>query len=133
MSRLPLAIGVCAALGLLGGLGYAALTPPPFTAQAMVLLPSGAPMPAQAGAQRVTSNIVSVNAHGRTAAQALAADAAAVHRYLARAKRAQLLSEAFPFPRHDGGRLSAFAALGVLVGSLAGAVGALSARMAYRK
>jgi len=133
MRRLLLAAGVCAFAGLFMGLGYAALTPPPFTAQAMVLLPTGAPVPAQAGAQRVTSNIVAVSAHGRTAAQAVAADAAAVRRYLARAKRAELLSEAFPFPHHDGARLSAFAALGVLVGALAGAVGALSARVAYRQ
>jgi uncharacterized protein involved in exopolysaccharide biosynthesis len=44
MSRLLLAIGVCAALGLLGGLGYAALTPPPFTAQALILLRPSVPV-----------------------------------------------------------------------------------------
>src|SRR5262245_20316999 len=40
MRRLLLAVGVCAAVGVLMGLGYAALTPPPFVAKALIVLPS---------------------------------------------------------------------------------------------
>jgi translation initiation factor 2 gamma subunit (eIF-2gamma) len=135
MRRVLLAIGVCAVMGLAGGIGYAALTQPPFTAKALVLLRPGAAMPglAQAGVQRVTSTIVSISAQGETAAQAVSADAAAVRSYLAsaRASRAQLLDEVAIVP-HQGGRLPAFAALGALVGALAGALGAASARTTDR-
>ena len=107
MRRVLLAIGVCAVMGLAGGIGYAALTQPPFTAKALVLLRPGAAMPglAQAGVQRVTSTIVSISAQGETAAQAVSADAAAVRSYLAsaRASRAQLLDEVAIVP-HQGGR-----------------------------
>ena len=122
-----LAIAVCAFAGLFMGLGYAALTTPPFTAQAQVLLPTGAPVPGGAGVHRLSSNIVQVDAQGGTAAQAEAADAAAVRDYLAKPGKAMLLSEPFTLPNH-GGRLSAFAALGALVGALAGAIGARARR-----
>ena len=121
-----LAIAVCAFAGLFMGLGYAALTTPPFTAQAQVLLPSGAPVPGGAGVHRLSSNIVQIVAQGGTAAQAEAADAAAVRNYLAKAERAWLVSESFA-PRHPG-RTPAFAALGALVGALAGALGAATRR-----
>jgi hypothetical protein len=45
MRRVLLAIGVCAFAGLLGGLGYAALTAPPVTARALIVLRLGAPVP----------------------------------------------------------------------------------------
>src|SRR5262245_6881273 len=133
MRRVLLAVGVCAALGLLGGLGYAALTPPPFTAQAMIVLPVGSLVPGlgQAGVQRLAPNIVQVSAQGKTAPQAEAADAAAVRSYLARASRAQLLDPVAIVP-HRGGRPTALAALGALVGAIAGALGALTSRAAYR-
>jgi uncharacterized protein involved in exopolysaccharide biosynthesis len=58
----------------------------------------------------------------------VSADAAAVQNYLPKAEGARLLSEAWALPRHDGKRRFALAALGALVGVLAGAVGAASAR-----
>jgi hypothetical protein len=45
MRRLLLAAVVCAAVGVVMGLGYAALTPLPFTAKALIVLPQGAPVP----------------------------------------------------------------------------------------
>jgi LPS O-antigen subunit length determinant protein (WzzB/FepE family) len=136
MRRLLLAIGVCAFTGLLGGLGYAALTSPPFTARAQILLPSGAPVPGlgQAGVQRLTDRVVSVSAQGKTPAEAATAASAAVRGYLtrARASRAQLLDQVTVVPQHQGGRLPALAALGALVGALAGTLGALTARTTYR-
>jgi LPS O-antigen subunit length determinant protein (WzzB/FepE family) len=134
MRRLLLAIGVCAFAGLFMGLGYAALTTPPFTARAMIVLPAGAPVPGlgQPGVQRLTASVVSVTARGSTAPQAVSADAAAVRGYLAGASRARLLDPPAVVPRHQDGRLRAFAALGALVGVLAGAVGALTARRAAR-
>lgn len=92
-------VGVIAGLGLFGGIAYAVLRPPMLTSQALVVLPSSANSftqaviadsdPVLAGAspsvdrgmsldalrsriqvKRVTSNILSVNAQGRTAAQA---------------------------------------------------------------
>jgi hypothetical protein len=132
--RVLLAVGVCAFAGLLGGLGYAALTAPPFTARAMIVLRLGTPVPGlgQAGVQRVTANAVSVSAQGKTAAEAVNGDAAAVSSYLAsaRASRAQLLDPPAIMPRHQDGRLRAFAALGALVGALAGALGAATGRTA---
>jgi LPS O-antigen subunit length determinant protein (WzzB/FepE family) len=135
MRRLLLAIGVCAALGLLGGLGYAALTPPPFTAQATILLRPSVPVGGlgQAGVQRLAPNVVQVSAQGKTAAQAEATAGAAVRSYLAKASasRAQLLDPVAIVP-HRGGRPAALAALGALVGALAGALGALTSRATYR-
>jgi hypothetical protein len=132
MRRLLLAVSVCAFAGLLGGLGYAALTAPPYTARALILLPSGTPVPGlgQAGVQRVTANIVQISTQGETAAQAVSADATAVRSYLAnaRASRAQLLSEVTVMPRHQERRLRAFAVAGALVGALAGALGAATGR-----
>jgi len=125
-----LAIAVCAVAGLFMGAGYAALTLPPFTAQAVIVLPVGAPVPGlgQAGVQRLTSNVVQVSAQRATAAEAMSADAAAVRGYLAGAMRARLLASPAVMPRHQGGRLRAFAALGALVGVLAGAIGARARR-----
>jgi hypothetical protein len=127
-----LAIAVCAFAGLLGGIGYAALTAPPFTAKAEIVLRPGTAVPGlgQAGVQRLTSRVVSVSAQGDTAAQAVSADTTAVRSYLARAEGAQLVSYPWPVPRHDGGRRSALAALGALVGVLAGAIGARAGRRA---
>jgi hypothetical protein len=133
MRRLLLAAGVCAAVGVLMGLGYAALTPPPFTAKAEILLPSGAPVAGlgQAGVQRLSSNIVQVSAQGKTAPGADATDAAAVRSYLATAEGARVLEPVGIVPR-GGGRLPALAALGAPVGALAGALGALTGRATYR-
>jgi hypothetical protein len=115
------------------GFGYAALTPPPFTAKALIVLPQGAPVPGlgQAGVQRLASNIVQVSAQGKTAPEADATDAAAVRSYLAKAERARVLEPVGIVPRR-GGRLPALAALGALVGAFAGAVGALTGRATYR-
>jgi len=133
MRRLLLAAVVCAAVGVLMGLGYAALTPPPFTAKALIVVPQGAPVPGlgQAGVQRLASNIVQVSAQGKTAPEADATDAAAVRSYLAKAERARVLEPVGIVPRR-GGRMPALAALGALVGELAGALGALTGRATYR-
>ena len=132
MRRLLLAASVCAAMGVLMGLGYAALTPPPFTAKALIVLPPGAPVPGLGShVTRLTSNAVEVSAQGSTVGQAVSADAAAVRSYLARAERAKVLERVAVVPRR-GGRLPAFAALGGLVGALAGALGALTGRATYR-
>ena len=126
MRRLLLAAGVCAVVGVLMGLGYAALTPPPFTAKALILLPPGAPVPGLGShVTRLTDNVVEVSAQGSTAGQAVSADAAAVRSYLARAAGAKLLDPVTIVPRR-GGRRPALAALGALVGALAGALGALT-------
>jgi hypothetical protein len=134
MRRLLLAIGACAFAGLFMGHGYAALTAPPFTAKAMIVLPPGAPVPGlgQAGVQRLTPSIVQVSAHGSTAAEAQAADAAAVRSYLSGALRARLLGPPAVVPRHQDERLRGLAALGALVGALAGAVGAATGRRTAR-
>jgi len=132
MRRFLLAVGVCAAVGVLMGLGYAALTPPPFMAKALIVLPPGAPVPGLGShATRLTDNVVEVSAQGSTAGQAGSADAAAVRSYLARAEGARLLDLVTIVP-HRGGRLPALAVLGALVGALAGALGALTGRASYR-
>ena len=66
MRRLLLAASVCAAVGVLMGLGYAALTPPPFTAKALIVLPQGAPVPGLGShITRLTDNVVEVSAPER--------------------------------------------------------------------
>jgi hypothetical protein len=132
MRRLLLAVGVCAAVGVLMGLGYAALTPPPLTAKALIVLPQGAPVPGMGShVTRLTDNVVEVSAQGSTAGQAVSADAAAVRSYLAGAAGAKLLDSVTIVPRR-GGRLPALAVLGALVGVLAGALGALTGWAPYR-
>ena len=133
MRRFLLAAGVCAAVGVLMGLGYAALTPPPFTAKALIVLRPSVPVGGlgQAGVQRLAPNVVQVSAQGKTAPQAVSADAAAVRSYLARAAGAKLLDPVTIVPGR-GGRLPALAALGALAGALAGALGALTGRATYR-
>jgi hypothetical protein len=127
--RLLLAIAVCAFAGLFMGASYAALTPPPVTATAVVLQPSGAPVPGGPGVQHLAPDIVQISAQGSTGAQAEAAGAAAVRSYLARAPEARLVDEAQALPHH-GGRMTALAAAGALVGALAGALGGLARRRA---
>jgi hypothetical protein len=97
------------------------------------VLPQGAQVPGlgQTGVQRLASNIVRVSAQGKTAPEADAADAAAVHSYLARAEGARVLEPVGIVPRR-GGRPPALAALGALVGALAGALGALTGRATRR-
>jgi LPS O-antigen subunit length determinant protein (WzzB/FepE family) len=132
MRRFLLAAVVCAAVGVLMGLGYAALTPPPLTAKALIVLPQGTPAPGLGSHDtRLTANVVEVSAQGSTAGQAVSADAAAARSYLARAVGAQLLDPVTIVPRR-GGRLPALAALGALVGALAGTLGALTGRATYR-
>jgi hypothetical protein len=118
-------------MGVLMGLGYAALTPPPFTAKALIVLPQGAPVPGLGShITRLTENVVEVSAQESTAGQAVSAGAAAVRSYLARAEGAKPLDQVTIVPRR-GGRLPALAALGALVGALAGALGALTGRATY--
>jgi hypothetical protein len=81
----------------------------------------------QAGVQRLAPNVVQVSAQGKTASKAEAADAAAVRSYLAGALRARLLDPPAVVP-HRGGRPAALAAVGALVGAIAGVLGALTAR-----
>jgi len=142
MRRLLLAVGICAFAGLLGGLGYAALTPPPFTAKALILLRAAPPIvtlpyvppPATGPGVEVTQlsdNVLEVSAQRDDAAQAEAAAGAAVRSYLARAEGARVLEPVGIVPRR-GGRLPALAALGALVGALAGALGAVTRRATYR-
>lgn len=110
--RHKILVGVAAGLGLLGGVAYAVLRPPMVTSQALVVLPPSvngftqvvvadsdpvlaAALPSvdrgmsldglrsRVQVKRVTSNILSVNAQGRTAAQAENAANAVTASYLA--------------------------------------------------
>jgi hypothetical protein len=139
MRRLLLAVSVCAFAGLLGGLGYAALTAPPYTARAMILLRPALPIvtlpyvppPATGPGVEVTQlsyNVLEVSAQRDDAAQAEAAAGAAVRRYRAKAEGAKVLDEVAIMPRHQDRRLSALAVAGALVGALAGALGAATRR-----
>ncbi|HEV8279884.1 MAG TPA: hypothetical protein VGQ26_29920, partial [Streptosporangiaceae bacterium] len=101
--RLLLAVSVCAFAGLLGGLGYAALTPPPFTGSAMIVLRPGTPVPGLGShVTRLTDTVVSVSAQGKTPAQARTAASAVVRSYLARVEGAKLLEPVAIPPRHRG-------------------------------
>jgi hypothetical protein len=97
-------IGILAALGLLAGAAFAAVNPPVFTSQALVLFtpscPAGAicggpqfvsddigprvlqPIPGGVQVKSLAGNVLSVSATAGTAAQAEAAANAAAHSYL---------------------------------------------------
>jgi hypothetical protein len=105
LGRYRALIGVMAALGLLAGAVFAALNPPVFTSQALVVLPAPCPagaicggpvfapdylgtrllrsLPAGVQIEHLAGNVLSVSATAGTAAQAEATADAAARSYLA--------------------------------------------------